>query len=191
MLDCTFVLSARWADQFEIVATGKALGADERELLAVMLDRHHADICAVGGPIDSDARWGVDHVGDGDADLRWRDSNLGPVLTATIPCRIACAGHPDVEAPQVQIEAMFVPWEEPNLERKPPTTVIGAFLAQFRRRRHRSWRDIRRSELVRSGLVAHDQFVPKRRNRSWHPSLGPRRPVRVEASSPGRSSYSV
>ena len=162
MLDCAFVLSARWADQFEIVATGEALGADERELLAVMLDRHHEDICAVGGPIDSEARWGVDHVNDDEIDLCWRDSNLGPVLTATIPCRIVCHGHPDVEAPQVQIAATFVPWE-PDTARKPPTTVIGAFLAQLRRQR----------------------------DRSWHPPLGPRRPVRAEASSPGRSSSSV
>ena len=162
MLDCTYVLSARWAGQFEIVATGEALGADEREVVAVMLDRHRDDIGAVSGPVDIDARWGVDHVNDDEADLRWRDSNLGPVLTATIPCRIVCHGHPDVETPQVQIAATFVPWE-PDTARKPPTTVIGVFLAQFRRQR----------------------------DRSWHPSLGPRRPVRAEASSPGRSSSSV
>ena len=139
MLDCTFVLSARWADNFEIVASGEALGADEREVVAVMLDRHHEDICSVGGVVDGDIFWGIEQWADADdIQFHWRESHLGRVLTTTIPCRTACPDEPDVEAPPVLLTVLFVPWE-PDASREPPTTVIGAFLRQFQRQPKRLW----------------------------------------------------
>ncbi|WP_423915703.1 hypothetical protein [Candidatus Poriferisodalis sp.] len=159
MLDCNYVLSARWADNFDIIASGEIVGADEQELVTGMLDRHHEDICAVGGAIDEDIFWGIEQWSEPD-DLkpRWQNSNLGAILTVPIPCRTACADHPDAAAPPVQLTATFVPWE-PNLSYKPPKTVIGAVIGSF--------------------LAA----TRKPRKCPWHPSLGHRGPVSTRTSS--------
>ena len=151
MLDCTFVLSARWADNTEIVASGTVVGADEAELVSVMLDRHHEDICSVGGTIGGDVGWGIEQWGEAEAlEPCWRHNRDHDVLTFPIPCRTACPDHPDAEAPQVQLTATFVPWVDDG-KREPPTTVIGAFLRQFGKQPKRSRHPARSSDLATAG----------------------------------------
>ncbi len=139
MLDCTFVLSARWADNTEIVASGTVVGADEAELVSVMLDRHHEDICSVGGTIDGDVGWGIEQWSEAEVlEPRWRHNRDHSTLTVPIPCRTSCPDHPDAEAPQVRLTANFVPWFDDD-KPETPTTVIGAFLRQFGKQPKRSW----------------------------------------------------
>lgn len=139
MLDCTYVLSARWADRCEVVASGQVVGADGAELLSVLLDRHHEDICAVDGDADGDACWCVEQWGNADdVECVWRKAPIGWVLEAAIPCRTVCPDQREMPAPDVELRAVLVPWA-PSAGRKAPSTVIGAFVAQFRRRPRHGW----------------------------------------------------